>query len=274
MGNAGQDRKPPELAPDDAPIVLAEELTAYSYPAKLIQCDKVLSDKPIGRDSLRAYQLYQVFERPDRKWASDGNLVCSINRLVMAWGNKDPVTAGSDYDVVATAAKEVCGNTLTPDGGGKQFINHWFMVSDVESKSSVAKRQKDPDARPFYLRIITKHLGEDYEYTGAITTVGSGSGQDAAPAVATSAVSSEDNADNANKLAFLLAGKTEDEIRTGAGIDLVNGNADMDAAVIYDLTVKGGLFGGTRAPLLDKLIEHGHVTIGDDGILVATGAGS
>ena len=261
------ERQEPELAPADAPTIKRGDMTEYTYPGKLTKCAKVLSDRPFGDPPAKATQWYLVFERADRKW-SDGNPVEARSRLTLVWGNGDIVKKGSDADLVAENNEQVFGNSLLPDEGGPQFIGHYFMLRDVESRSSIRKRTDptaknyDADARPFFLTMVAEHIGESYEYTGNVRVVQSKqAGQNASGPTS----NPEEDKKVAKQVAAALAGSTEEDVRGGAGIALI-AQENVEAQSLFGLTLKGGLYGPSKAPLLDKLITEGFLTV-EDGVL-------
>lgn len=258
------ERREPEAAPADAPTVTRGDMKEYTYPGKLVKCEKVLADKLFGDATEKAIQWYLVFERADRKW-SDGNPVEARLRLTLVWGDGEPVRKGSDADLVAQNNEDAFGSSLLPDEGGAKFIGHWFQLTDVESRSSRRRRTDDkdknydPDARPFFLTMVAEHIGENFEYTGNVRTVESKN--ERTPAAAAS--DPEADAETAKLVATALNGSTEEDVRGGGGIALVGG---IEAQSIFGKSLKGRLYGPNKAPLLDDLIEGGYVVI-EDGVI-------
>ncbi len=260
-----QERYTPTDAPADADVITRDNLSSgtFKYPAKLVECKKVMSE-PQDKTRKPVQQLYQVFERCDQQW-SDGNPVLRRNRLNLQFQSKETgeienIWEGSDADQVGQAFEDLCGCDMFPDNPDTaSFIGHFFMVEDV----------KIPKTEKLYLRIPVEYLGDDFKFAGKVTTLES-QNQDGAQAEAPPA----DNAEDAARVADVLVGMTEEDVRGGAALLAVQKVDELkDVRTVLGISLRGGLV-QPKAILLDKLVAAGLVTIDDGTIMLGAGAES
>jgi hypothetical protein len=250
----------PTYAPDDAERITRDDLEEGSgslYPAKLVECRKVLSDRQDGDTRPPVLQMYQVFERCDQVWP-DGNPVLRRNRLNLQYvkradGKVYPMWPGSPVDQVGEAFSNLVGCDLFPDSAETaSFVGHYFMLSDV----------KVPDTERFYLRIPVEYLGEEFEYEGDVTTLNVGDGSGDAPAPP------EEDGAIPRLVAGMLDGLSEEDIRKGAGLKLVGKTEELaDVQTVLGKSLRGGLV-QPKAILLDALLEEGYLVV-EEGVVKA-----
>ncbi len=258
-----QERYQPTEAPADAAVVTRGDLSSgnYKYPAKLAEVKKVLSE-PKDKSRKPVLQNYQVFERQDEAWA-DGNPVLRRNRLNLQFQSKEtgevqPIWEGSDADQVGQAFEELCGCDMFPDNPDTaSFIGHFFMVESV----------KVPDTDKIYIQVPVEYLGDDFKFSGNVRTR-EAQGQDGAQAEAPPV----DNAEDAARVADVLVGMTEEDVRGGAGLLAIQAVTELkDVRTVLGISLRGGLV-QPKAILLDKLIAAGLVSIDGGTVMLGTEA--
>ncbi|KKN01639.1 hypothetical protein LCGC14_1125720 [marine sediment metagenome] len=255
------ERYQPKDAPADAAVITRDNLSSggFKYPAKLVECKKVLSE-PQDASRKPVQQMYQVFERCDQQWP-DGNPVRRYNRLNLQFQSKETgeietIWEGSDADQVGQAFEDLCGCDMFPDNPDTaSFIGHFFMVEDV----------KIPKTDKLYLRVPTEYLGDDFKFAGKVTTLESQDGAQAAEAPPT------DNAEDAARVADLLVGMTEEDVRGGAALLLIQKDEKLKGVTtVLGGSLRGGLV-QPKAVLLDRLIAAKFLTIEDGTIMLGAG---